>query len=177
MEFTCPTCKVVLEAEKLGDVRLWKCASCRGLVVSLPTVRKGLSPKAFKRIWQRLYAGETEAGRPCPGCKKPLSVVKADGKDAEILVDVCRSCQILWFDDNEFSSLPRVVPEAESQTSLKGEQQKRPESRLLTPEELTYRAFKEDQYQRRSFLYKLLDGSASKELGLDSFFGNFFDRK
>ena len=101
----------------------------------------------------------------------------ADGKDAKILIDVCRSCQVLWFDDNEFSSLPRVAPEAEPDTLLKGEQQKRPESRLLTPEELTYRAFKEDQYQRRSFLYKLLDGSASKELGFDSFFGNFFDRK
>lgn len=176
MEFTCPTCNVVLEAQELGDVRLWKCASCSGLVVSIPTVRKGLDPKAFKKIWQKLYAGETKTGRPCPGCKKPLSVIEADGQETEILIDVCRSCQILWFDDNEFSSLPRVVPEVEPEILPEGEQQKRPESRLLTSEELTYRAFKEDQYQRRSFLYKLLDGSASKELRLDDYFGKFFDK-
>jgi len=83
------------------------------------------------------------------------------------MVDVCRSCQILWFDDKEFSGLPKLVPEAE--------QEKQSESRLLTPEELTYAAFKKDQYQRRSFLFKLLDGSVSKELGFDSLFGDYFD--
>ena len=175
MEFTCPTCNVVLEAQKLGDVRVWKCASCSGLVVTIPTVRKGLDPKAFKKIWQKLYSAEPDTGRSCPGCRNPLSVVEADAQDAGILIDVCRSCQILWFDDKEFSSLPRVEPEAGSETLLEGVQKNRPESRLLTPEELTYKAFKEDQYQRRSFLYKLLDGSVSKGLGLDSFFGKYFD--
>ena len=113
MVFSCPTCNAVLEAQTLGDFRLWKCASCRGLVISLPTVRKGMNPQAFKKMWQKLYSGETETGRPCPGCKKPLSVVEADGQDGEIMVDVCRSCQILWFDDKEFSGLPKLVPEAE----------------------------------------------------------------
>lgn len=143
-------------------------------MISIPTVRKGMKPRAFKRIWQQLYSDDVETGRPCPGCKNPLSVLKADGKDGGVLIDVCRSCQVLWFDDKEFSSLPRVVPK--DQPALKDEQDKRPESRLLTPEELTYRAFKEDQYQRRSFLYKLLDGSVSKEFGFDKYFGDFFNR-
>lgn len=172
MEFTCPNCKVSLKAQKLENVRLWKCASCSGLVVSIPTVRKGLDPKAFKKIWQKLYSAEPDTGRPCPGCKNPLTVVEADGQDSEILIDVCRSCQILWFDDKEFSSLPKVVPEVEPDITHKDTQEKRPESRVLTPEELTFRAFKQDQYQRRSFLYKLLDGSASKELGFKDFFGD-----
>ena len=133
-----------------------------------------MKPQEFKRIWQQLYSDDVVTGRPCPGCKNPLRVLKADGTDGGILIDVCSSCQVLWFDDNEFSSLPRVVPDV--QPVLKDEQEQKPESRLLTPEELTYRAFKEDQYQRRSFLYKLLDGSVSKELGIDSFFGDFFNR-
>ena len=83
------------------------------------------------------------------------------------MIDVCRTCHILWFDDKEFSDLPKVVPKAE--------QIKQSESRFLTPEELAFSAFKKDQYRRRSFLFKLLDGSVSKELGLDSFFGDFFD--
>jgi len=175
MDFSCPTCNLLLEAQKLDGIRLWKCASCGGFAISVPVVRKGLAGKTFKEIWQKLYSGDIETGRPCPGCKKPLSVIEADGQDGSILIDVCRTCHILWFDDNEYSDLPKVAPEVVPEAVSKTEHAKRPESRLLTPEELTFKAFKEDQYQRRSFLYKLLDGSVSKELGLDSFFGDYFD--
>jgi Zn-finger nucleic acid-binding protein len=160
MDFFCPTCNVPLQSQRLEKIRLWKCMSCRGLSISLPTVRKGLTPEAFKKIWHKLSSGNTEPGRPCPGCRKPLSVVEADGG---ILIDVCRSCQILWFDDKEFSALPR----AEHKTQVKSE--------VLTEADLVFAAFKEDQYKRRSFLYKLLDGSVSRELGFDSFFGDLFD--
>jgi len=171
MDFTCPTCNVLLEPQKRGDIRLWKCAACKGLVISLPTVRKGLDPKAFKKIWQQLYSDKAATGRPCPGCRKPLSVVEADGQDSGILIDVCRSCQILWFDDKEFSDLPEAVTEAVPEV----EPAKQSESRLLTPEELVFAAFKQEQYRRRSFLSKLLDGSVSEELGLDSLFDDFFE--
>ena len=171
MNFTCPTCDVSLQSQKPGGVLLWKCASCSGLVVSLPTVRKGLKPQEFKKIWQQLYSGKTKTGRPCPGCKKPLTVVKADGQDDEILIDVCRRCQVLWFDDKEFSSLPRAEPEPVLEYVPESRSKSRPESRLLTPEEIAFASFKRDQYQRRSFLFKLLDGSVLRELGFDSFFG------
>ena len=172
MEFSCPACNVSLKAQTLEGIRLWKCASCRGFAISVPIVRKGLNTETFKKIWQKLSAGEIETGRPCPGCKNPLSVVEADGQAGAIMIDVCRSCQILWFDDKEFSDLPKVVPEVVS----KVEREKQSESRLHTPQELAFAEFKEDQYRRRSFLFKLLDGSVSKELGLDSFFGDFFDK-
>jgi Zn-finger nucleic acid-binding protein len=172
MDFFCPTCNVVLQANKLDGIRLWKCVSCGGFAISLPIFRKGLKRESFKKIWQQLSSGEIETGRPCPGCKNPLSVVEADGQDGAIMIDVCRSCHLLWFDDEEFSDLPMVKPEAKPEI----EWVKRPESRVLTPEELTYAAFKKDQYRRRSFLFKLLDGSVSNELGLDSFFGDFFDK-
>ena len=95
-------------------------------------------------------------------------MVEADGQGGVIVIDVCRTCQVFWFDDNEYSDLPKVATEIE--------QLKPAESRILTPEELVFAAFKEDQYRRRSFLFKLLDGSVSKELGLDDFFGDFLDK-
>jgi Zn-finger nucleic acid-binding protein len=175
MDFSCPTCNVLLQAQKLEGIRLWKCASCGGFAISLPIVRKGLNKETFRKIWQKLSSGEAETGRPCPGCRKPLSVVEADGQGGVIKIDVCRSCQILWFDDKEYSDLPKVVPKVAPKDVPEFEPGKKSESRLLTPEQLALRAFKEDQYRRRSFLFKLLDGSVSKELGLDSFFGDFFD--
>ena len=168
MEFSCPTCNVLLQKQQLGDIRLWKCASCRGFAISLPIVRKELSTDTFKNVWQKLSSGEFETGRPCPGCKNPLNVVEADGQDGVIMIDVCRTCHILWFDEKEYSDLPKVLPKAA--------QEKQSESRLLTPEELSFAALKKDQYRRRSFLFKLLDGSVAKEMELDSFFGGFFDK-
>jgi Zn-finger nucleic acid-binding protein len=176
MDFSCPTCNVLLQAQTLEGTRLWKCASCGGFAISLPTVRKGLTTETFKNIWQKLSSGQIETGRPCPGCKNPLSVVEAGGKGGVVMIDVCRTCHILWFDDNEFSDLPKVVPKVESEDTSAAAQTKRAESRLLTPEELAFAAFEEEQYRRRSFLVKLLDGSVAKELGLDSFFGDYFDK-
>ena len=172
MDFSCPTCNVLLQAQKLEGIRLWKCESCRGFAISLPIVRKGLNAETFKKIWQKLSLGESETGRPCPGCNNPLSLVQADGQSGVIMIDVCRTCQILWFDDKEFTELPKIAPAVAPDVKY----EKQSESRLLTPEELVYSAFKEDQYRRRSFVYKLLDGSVSRELGLDSFLGDFFDK-
>ena len=144
-------------------------------MLSVPTVRKGLAPGTFKKIWQKISAGETEPGRPCPGCRKPLSVVAADGPDGAVMIDVCRSCQLLWFDDTEFSGLPGAVPVGAAGAVQETAPAVKPASRVLTPEELAFKAFKEEQYKRRSFLFKLLDGSVAKDLGIKDYFGDFFD--
>lgn len=175
MDFSCPTCNVLLEAQKPEGIRLWQCPSCRGFAISLPTVRKGMNPQAFKKIWHRLSSGETETGRPCPGCRKPLRVVQADGRGGALTIDVCRTCQILWFDDKEFSDLPKDPAKAVTHAVPEAAKEKLSESRLLTPEELTFAAFEEETYRRRSFLSKLLDENMSNELGFDDFFSLFFD--
>ncbi len=174
MEFLCPTCNTPLQAQKPDGLRLWKCASCGGIALSVPTVRKGLAAGTFKKIWQKISSGETEPGRPCPGCRKPLSVVEADGGDGPVMIDVCRSCQLLWFDDKEFYGLPKAVPVGAPKAAEEAAPAAKPASRVLTPEELAFKAFKEEQYKRRSFLFKLLDGSVAKDLGIKDYFGDFF---
>jgi Zn-finger nucleic acid-binding protein len=54
MDFSCPTCNVLLQAQKLDGIRLWKCAVCGGFAISLPIVRKGLNTETFKKIWQQI---------------------------------------------------------------------------------------------------------------------------
>jgi len=102
-------------------------------------------------------------------------VVEADGQGGALKIDVCRTCHILWFDDKEFSDLPKVAQKVVTKAAPGVKQVKRPESRLLTPEELTFAAFEEEQYRRRSFFLKLLDVIDSEELGLGSFFGDSFE--
>jgi len=174
MEFLCPACNTPLQAQKLDGLRLWKCTSCHGIALSVPTVRKGVEAGTFRKIWQKISSGETEPGRPCPGCRKPLSVVAAGGQDGALMIDVCRSCQLLWFDDTEFSGLPKAAPVSVARAASETQPENNPTSRLLTPEEVAFKAFKEDQYRRRSFLMKLLDGSVARDLGIKDYFGDFF---
>jgi Zn-finger nucleic acid-binding protein len=175
MEFLCPACNIKLESQKLAGLRLWKCASCGGFAISVPLVRKGLTAESFKKIWQRIASGETGQGRPCPACRKPLSMVAADAQGGAVMIDVCRSCQLIWFDDREFSALPRTEPDTAPAATGDAEPADKPVSRLLTPEEIAFAAFKEEQYRRRSFLFKLLDGSVARDIGLKDYFGDFFD--
>jgi len=175
MEFLCPACNVTLQAQKLDGLRLWKCSSCGGIALSVPMVRKGLATGTFRKIWQKISSGETEAGRPCPGCRKPLAVVEADGGDGAVMIDVCRSCQLIWFDDKEFAGLPGAEKIAAPEAAVEVRAEAKPASRVLTPEEVAFKAFKEEQYKRRSFLFRLLDGSVAKDLGIKDYFGDFFD--
>ena len=175
MEFLCPACNAPLQAQKPDGLRLWKCTSCGGIALSVPTVRKGLAAGTFKKIWRKISAGETEPGRPCPGCRKPLNVVEADGDAGAVMIDVCRSCQLLWFDDKEFSGFPKAEAASAPRAAVATEIQTRPASRVLTPEELAFKAFREEQYRRRSFLMKLLDGSIARDLGIKDYFGDPFD--
>lgn len=162
MDFTCPSCHILLEAQNQDDLRTWKCESCRGFAISLPLVRKGLDPKTFREIWGKLAAGDFDPGRSCPGCKKPLRLVDARGKSGAVSVDVCRSCHILWFDDTEFSDLPKFIPK------------KAPDADLSPAANRALKALKTDLVRRRPFLLKLLDNDITNERGFEKLLDDLF---
>jgi Zn-finger nucleic acid-binding protein len=107
MKLECPACKVALEQQTISGKVFWKCPSCNGLALTLPLVRKELQPEVFKDLWRQLTTGKARRGRPCPRCQQPLKEVATGGAEGTVVVDVCRACQMLWFDEAELASLPR----------------------------------------------------------------------
>ena len=81
-----------------------------------------------------------------------------------ITIDVCRSCHILWFDDKEYSDLPKA-----QQGKMLGKPMSAEAERALA-------ALKSDLARDRSFLFKLMDDTVPEELELEKLLSDLFKK-
>jgi len=91
---------------------LWVCPDCKGRAVSIALLRRSVDPDSVRQLWSRSRGGPSNPDRRCPSCTRPMVAVNvSDKKDGSILeLDVCRSCQFVWFDSKELSRLPKPPP-------------------------------------------------------------------
>jgi Zn-finger nucleic acid-binding protein len=90
------------------------CMGCHGQLVSLAVVRAYGDGALVSKLWAEALA-HPRTGIGCPSCRKPMSVVMLT---QQIELDLCRSCQSLWFDLDEFSKLPprpRATPKSKTE--------------------------------------------------------------
>ncbi len=75
---------------------------CHGQFVGLAVVREYGEANTVKRLW---FEAQARPKHPlgCPACRKAMQMVMLTPR---IEIDLCRSCQSLWFDPDEFSHLP-----------------------------------------------------------------------
>ena len=107
--------------EPCPGVRLG-CPSCRGRAMTIEMLRKSVPQPLVNRLWQRARSGEYPANRSCPACKRRMAEVPiALAADTTLHLDVCTGCHVIWFDPQEFESLPNCPP-------------KRAQSEPLSPE-------------------------------------------
>ncbi len=111
--FQCPSCNETLVRAK-GEVGIcWICRTCDGRAVNLSVLRKAVDKTAIDRIWRAVAQQEGKPGCGCPSCARPMQEVPAGPSEFAPPIDVCRSCQFVWFDANEFDSLPARQDEPE----------------------------------------------------------------
>lgn len=104
--FTCPTCKIQLDKIKGSSGVLWCCSSCKGRTSTVSLLRKNISSEVVNELWQAARSGNYEGKRPCPSCYKPMAEIPVKGVHKTEYLDICTSCQFLWFDYKEFEALP-----------------------------------------------------------------------
>ena len=62
---------------------------------------------SVNRLWRATEHSYSEDGSVCRICNKTLRQIRLQIGDAEKFeIDVCRSCQVFWFDNNELEKLP-----------------------------------------------------------------------
>jgi len=88
-----------------GEGPRWICAACGGRAVHLLSLR-GTRPGAFvRRLWALARsAPPAERKRTCPVCDNLMSTVPTlavPGSTEPLRLDVCVSCQFVWFDPTE----------------------------------------------------------------------------
>ena len=108
----CPRCGAGLHVDRKPNGIFWTCPSCTGLALNLAVLRRCLPDDQVKHFWQRLQTA-TRSSDPCPSCAQALGRFTLDVGERTLELDVCKTCQLVWFDKGEFAALPENIVEAE----------------------------------------------------------------
>ena len=105
---SCPSGHGGLEREFQPPFLLWRCRRCIGCAATMAVLRRGIRNDVIQLAWNRSIGSGEKRHRRCPGCVSYMYTVPTSGPE----IDICRSCQMIWFDAGEFDTLPpRSEPE------------------------------------------------------------------
>ena len=116
--FSCPRCKNRLARTQTRDGLFFVCPNCRGRAVGLSVVRKLKHREELRELWGRVSRGEGGRGVGCPICRKPMVDVPVPVESRQVRLDVCKSCQFIWFDPDELGQLPSRPRQASEEERL-----------------------------------------------------------
>ena len=104
----CPKCKTTLSPTRVAEGSLWKCEACSGVAANVAVLRKYLKDDTVRKLWLEAITSSTLSDRKCPCCVKMLKEFTVSRDNRRIHLDLCRTCQLMWFDKNELETFPRV---------------------------------------------------------------------
>lgn len=99
---------------RAGDLRSFVCPGCKGRAVNVTVLRKVAAKEQVTALWLQAVKQGRGAGPACPSCQQPMAVVRTDGG---VEIDVCRGCQLLWFDADELETIAKPAPSPEAQSA------------------------------------------------------------
>lgn len=107
----CPVCQTVLKPIPLPHAAIWQCASCQGVMANLAVLRQYLRSDIVKGFWRKAIAASATADKKCPSCRQSLRAFTIQRNGQTINLDVCRHCQLVWFDKGELDAFPKTKTE------------------------------------------------------------------
>jgi membrane associated rhomboid family serine protease/Zn-finger nucleic acid-binding protein len=109
----CPSCHLDMTKKTIaGGGVFWACPSCEGRAATLPLLRRLITADFLRALWQAANSRKHAGWRHCPCCQAPMREICGDTANGQVFLDLCPSCQLLWFDRGELAALPRVTPSA-----------------------------------------------------------------
>lgn len=105
----CPRCGVRLARQALAGQAHWVCESCGGHAINLAVLRKKIPPEAAYEVWRASNEG-FPSRLNCPSCANGMVVAQVHLDGQELKVEVCRTCQFVWFDRKDLDGLPAPPP-------------------------------------------------------------------
>jgi len=116
--FTCPRCQVPLVQMKGERGVFWWCSACDGRSATVSLLRRNLPREAVNALWQAARTGSHPRNSGCPACCKLMVEVPAGSENNTQFVDVCTSCQFVWFDSREYEAMPSSPQQTDSEPKL-----------------------------------------------------------
>ncbi len=108
----CPNCDRELEKEFYEKVVVFRCPECGGRLATISGLRTLCADRAFVNLlWNTARNGYSENGPACGVCRKPMRRVTLPLAGVPLELDLCCSCQMVWFDPAELERIPLPKPE------------------------------------------------------------------
>jgi len=104
----CPKCKTSLSPTRVAEGSLWKCEACAGVAANVAVLREHLKDDTVRKLWLEAITASTQSDRKCPCCVKMLKEFTVSRDNQQIHLDLCRTCQLMWFDKDELEAFPRA---------------------------------------------------------------------
>ena len=108
--FTCPQCRAVLQRTQTRSGIFWLCPACGGRAVTVSLLRSLVHESTMRELWSRTFNQGLPKIRPCPSCHRAMQEIPVTVRPQGIKLDVCRTCQFVWFDPQEFECMPPLPP-------------------------------------------------------------------
>ena len=104
--FLCPHCKCELQKDFYHKKVLFRCPECGGEYITVSALRGLCRSREFvNRLWCGARRSQVR-GTICPECRRPMRQTQlCPDRNAALLLDVCQTCQSVWFDPAELAAL------------------------------------------------------------------------
>lgn len=104
----CPKCHISLSPTGIAEGLLWKCQLCSGVAANLAVLRRHLKDDTVKRLWLEAITASAPSNRKCPSCVNMLMGFIVSRENQQIHLDLCKTCQLIWFDKDELDEFPKA---------------------------------------------------------------------
>jgi Zn-finger nucleic acid-binding protein len=82
-------------------------------------LRRYLASDIVKKLWWTAVTESIPAEKPCPSCRQALREFAASGEGRRVCLDLCKTCQLMWFDKHELALFPRAPKAAPGEAESK----------------------------------------------------------
>ena len=97
-----------LSPTRVPDGLMWKCDVCSGIAANVSVLRQYLKGDTVQKLWLEAITASTSSNRKCPSCTNILKDFTVSRGGRQMHLNLCRICQLMWFDKNELEAFPRV---------------------------------------------------------------------
>lgn len=74
----------------------------------MAVLRQYLKDDTARKLWLEAITVSTLSNRKCPCCVQMLKEFTVSRDNRRIHLDLCKTCQLMWFDRNELEAFPRI---------------------------------------------------------------------
>src|SRR5215469_11580677 len=113
----CPTCGTALKTVRQREGLYYSCEGCGGRAVTVPHVRTIAGDRFSVGLLRKINTTRTFGQRPCPFCSRQMLQFVIENPPLQL--DACRSCNLVWFDAQEFEAIPEKPLESVNEMHLR----------------------------------------------------------